>query len=831
MEAEENQPQSKKGNGQPDAEPDFRAQPVHRVEPLCLAIPDIGIGASARLRISREDMQSLNEELTTVNAQLQARMEQAQAISNDLTRLLSSTDIAALFLDLKLSIRRFTPAVSEVLDLIQSDVGRPLSDMASKFRDPGLVEDARAVAEKLAPREREVLAANGKWYVRRTFAYRTSDNRIEGVVLTFVDISERKRMVASLAERARLLDLSNDVITVRDMSNRITYWNQGAAQIYGWSANEAVGHDMDFLLRTENAQSIDELVCGLQVRDRMVGEVQQSTRDGRKLTMLCRWALDRDADANPHSILTTANDITEFKKAEESARQSERTFGLLFDAIRDFAVFILDADGNITTWNAAAQRLLGWTEKEAIGRSFAMLLAPEDRALGSFEKLLLQARQEGRVANDRWQVAKDGRRFWGSGVMAAITEGGVLRGFATILRDETLRKQGEEALLNAKRAAEAANQMKDEFLATLSHELRTPLSTILLWAKMLKDRKMEPRDMDEGLSAIKHSADAQTALIDDLLDTSRIMSGKLRLVLLELDLEPLLRDAVEAILPAAKAKDVEINLEVQPGGKRVIADADRLRQVVWNLLTNAVKFTPEGGRITVSLTGFSGSVEIRVSDTGRGISSDFLPYVFDRFRQADASTTRQQGGLGLGLSISKQLVELHGGTIEALSEGVGRGATFRVVLPAAKAGKSIMPAPAPAKRSRVKSALSGVHILLVEDDQATRNALTKALRHAGARVMAVDSATGAMRAYEQELPDLIVSDIGLPDEDGYALMNRIRQREVERKAKAVPAVALTAFAREQDRQQALRSGFNQCYTKPIEPDVLIHGLAAARHGA
>jgi two-component system CheB/CheR fusion protein len=783
------------------------------------------------LETSREEMQSLNEELTTVNGQLQSKMEEYQTISSDLSSLLSSTDIAVLFLDPKFCIRRFTPAVRDLLELISGDVGRPLSDLAWKFSDPDLMGEAQMVMAKLVPCEREISAENGKWYLRRVLPYRTSDSRIDGLVITFVDITERRRMEALLAEKARLLDLSHDVIIVRDLQNRVIYWNHGAADLYGYSFEEARGKNVQQLLHPESEMSVEALVAQLRARERIITEAVHHTRDGRRITALCRWTLDQHPQGGATTLLMTATDITDRKTAEAAARQSEQQFRLLVEAVRDFAIFMTDPQGHITTWNPAAERLLGWTEAEVIGKSAAIIFTREDRDAGRFEEELSKAARTGRAADERWHVTRDGRRFWGSGVTAAVGEPGEkLRGYVKILRDETVRKQGEEALVEANRNAEVANRMKDEFLATLSHELRTPLSAILLWTKLCRTRTMDAAQLAEGLSAIQGSANAQKALIEDLLDISRIISGKLRLKLLPVELASLIQDAVDAILPAAAAKGITLNLDLRPDVGVVMIDGDRIRQVIWNLLTNSVKFSPKGARINVALSRRSSLVEIRVTDTGRGISAEFLPHVFDRFRQADASSTRRHGGLGLGLDISRQLVELHGGTIEVESEGLGKGATFIVNLPLRRVrplknsgGRDPKP---DVEKPPTSSDLIGTRILLVEDETQTRNALSIVLNQAGAEVVAVGTAAAAFTAYNQQPPDVIVSDIGLPEEDGYTLLQRIREHEQTIGDTVVPAIALSAFTRDEDRVRALQAGFQSHLGKPIDAELLTEALRA-----
>jgi two-component system CheB/CheR fusion protein len=660
------------------------------------------------LETSKEELQSLNEELTTLNVQLQTKMEELEATSNDLTSLLTSTDIAVMFLDTNLRIRRFTPAISDLFDAIPSDIGRPLSDLAEKFQDPDLPGDSKAVLDRLTPVVREIVSSTGRVYLRRSLPYRTSDNRIAGVVITFVDISERKQV-------------------------------------------------------------------------------------------------------------------------EEALRTVEDRFRLVTEGAPDFAMLLTDARGRIVTWNVGAERLLGWTAAEAIGKSAAMIFPPET-GVHQFQREMEHAAQYGRAANEGWRVRKSGSRLWGSGVLTAVRDAhGELTGFVKIMRDETARKQAEneraDSLEREKAArleAENATRLKDQFLAMLSHELRTPIASILVWARMLREQKCDPAEHEEGLEVIERSAEAQTQLLDDLLDTSRIASGKVRLEHVETDLLDVVKLALDGVAPLAKTKGVVIKADLAKDIGNIDADADRLRQVVGNLLNNAIKFTPSGGRVEVKLTKDNDWIEIVVKDTGRGIDSDFLPRVFTAFSQADASPTRSFGGLGLGLAISKELVELHGGTIHAESEGLDHGATFVVRLPAnggiqasrRKAGK------APADLAGL-DAIDGAHILLVEDESQTRDALARLLGKGGAKITAVGTAAEGMKAFVESRPDIIISDIGLPQEDGYQLLQRIRSLELERNEHPTPAIALTAFAASKDRRMAREAGYHKHIAKPVTPAVLI----------
>ncbi len=378
----------------------------------------------------------------------------------------------------------------------------------------------------------------------------------------------------------------------------------------------------------------------------------------------------------------------------------------------------------------------------------------------------------------------------------------------------------------ARREAEEANRMKDEFLATLSHELRTPLNAILGWVQVLRAGKLDAAAAARALETIERNARAQAQLIADLLDVSRIITGKLRLDFKPVDLRRIIDAALESVRPAADAKGLQLEVVISPLANPVVGDADRLQQVIWNLLSNAIKFTPRGGRVEVRLGESAGNAVIRASDSGIGIRPDFLPFVFDRFRQAEGSITRTHGGLGLGLSIVRHLVELHGGTVEVESEGEGLGAAFSVRLPLraelaedpldrTAVGRSVFNSP---------DLLAGLAIVVVEDEIDTRDLLVLALQQCGGQVEAFGSVSEALAWFDHSPADVLISDIGVPGEDGYALIRKLRERPPELGGK-VPAVALTAYARAEDRERALAAGYQSHLAKPVDPAELIATLA------
>jgi len=393
-------------------------------------------------------------------------------------------------------------------------------------------------------------------------------------------------------------------------------------------------------------------------------------------------------------------------------------------------------------------------------------------------------------------------------------------------------QRSEEArgqlLLRAERArseAEAANRIKDEFLATLSHELRTPLTSLLGWSSVLREAKREEKILNQGLDAIDRNARIQAQLIDDLLDVSRIVSGKLNLDVRPLDVSSVTRAAINVVRPAAGAKNIALDYWAQPGLGAISADSARLQQIVWNLLSNAVKFTPHGGKISVQVEQDGSDARVTVQDTGQGIDSEFLPRVFDRFRQADSSTTRSFGGLGLGLAIVRHLVELHGGTVSAHSDGIDRGAIFSATFPLLTDRSEPLPLANSGEIncSDIRS-LDGLRVLLVDDEPEARQIISTVIKRTGAEVKACTSAREALANLMEWKPDVILSDIAMPDEDGYSFISKVRTLPRERGGNT-PAAALTAYARDVDRRQALEAGFQMHIAKPIGAGQLVTMIA------
>jgi PAS domain S-box-containing protein len=649
-------------------------------------------------------------------------------------------------------------------------------------------------------------------------------------------------------------DLALLVDSVRDYAmlllsptGEIQSWNAGAKAITGYEAEEAIGKHFSLLYLNEDIvgkKPERELETAL-AEGRVEDEGWRKRKDGTQFWTNTVITALYEPDGTLRGFAKVARDLTARRQAEEALRQSEEVFRLLVASVKDYAIFLLDPGGHITTWNAGAQRIKGYAPEEIIGRHFSAFYPESDIRDQKPQRELEIAMQYGSVEDEGWRLRKDGTRFWANVIITAVhDEHGTLRGFAKVTRDMTERKRAEEmqrALFEQRearfhaeeerrraessyRVAQEANRAKDEFLMTLSHELRTPMTAILGWSRLLPTMSPTDSGFRDAVSAIARSAQLQARLIDDVLDVSRIVSGKLRLELETVELEKVITGAIEAVKPSADARHIALLTSFAPNLATTIADATRLQQVIWNLLSNAVKFTPKGGTIVVDARRTSSHVQISVKDNGEGIDPQFLPHIFEPFRQAESPSTRLHGGLGLGLSIVRYLTEAHGGTVAADSPGRGLGSTFTITLPVgalkAETPKQFTPVLPEPSAPIVTGRLAGVDVLLIDDDREARELVRAALRQAGANVIAVESAGSALAQLNERRPDLIITDIAMPIMDGYALAREIRKRKELQKSKLV---ALSAFP--VSRQANHDAGFDEYLTKPIDPFELVDAVA------
>ncbi len=660
--------------------------------------------ATEELETSKEELQSVNEELTTVNYELKSRVEETAKTNDDLKNLIAANDIATVFVDADLRIKRFTPRASAVFNIISSDSGRSLLDITHRLDYPDLAGDAREVFTNLRTIEREVHAADGRWYLVRLLPYRTLENRIEGAVLNFIDVSERR-------------------------------------------------------------------------------------------------------------------------VAEERLRAGEARIRLVAETTQDFAIITLDTAGVMTSWNKGAETMFGYFEREAIGQHCSLIFTVNDRQHGVPDDEMRRAREQGRALDERWHLRKDGTQLYCSGVMTALPGQG--EGFAKIARDLTATKriqEQREALLQSEKSLrlqlEAANLKKDEFLAVMSHELKNPLNLIALNADLLR-RLPESREIAAVVriaETISTSVSSQAQIINDLLDLSRMQTGKLSLSRRRVVWNEIVRRIVDAIAIDANAKNLQLNVNLSEQQCSVWADPVRLEQIVWNLFSNAMKFTPAGGAIDVTLTVEDSSARLVVADTGEGIEKGFMSSMFDMFSQADSGVARREGGLGIGLALTKRLVDLHDGKLEVDSQGRGMGSSFTVVLPCMGAESLRGPATRDAG-----ALLTGLKLLLVDDMPDTLETFAMLLQLEGARAVVAGSGEQALEQVKSQRFDLIISDLAMPGMDGFALLKRLRAA-----GNRTPAVAVSGIGVTGNRNRALEAGFEEMLSKPVDLDILVGVITRLR---
>lgn len=651
-----------------------------------------------------------------------------------------------------------------------------------------------------------------------------------------IDQHSEALQIANERFRVAVESSPNGVVKI-DEAGRIILVNIQIERMFGYDREELVGREPEILVPPSIREDVRASFQDPQSQPMGAGrEFLGLRKDGSEFPI--EIGLSPITTESGVSVLSSIVDITHRKKAEAAVRESEERLRTLMNVLPAI-IWTADAEGRITSFNEQWYEYTGDTSEEVGKDAAERFVHPEDR--GHNDTKWMHAIETGEEFQDEVRLRRrDGvyRWFMIRGVALRDDSGKVAGWFGTTndIEDRKRAEHQRDLLLESERVArsdaERASRAKDEFVATLSHELRTPLTAILGWAQMLRRGTLGDKESTQGLEIIERNARVQTQLIEDLLDMSRIMSGKIRLDVQEVELPEVISSAIETVQPAADAKEIRLQKIIDPRVKPVHGDPDRLQQIVWNLLSNAIKFTHKGGRVQVALQRINSHIEIVVSDTGEGIPAEFLPYLFQRFRQVDPSTTRRHGGLGLGLAIVKQLVELHGGTISAASPGVGKGATFTITLPLAimhprdvtevrrhPIGRGIEVS------ADETASLGGVKVLVVEDEPDARELIARVLQHRKAEVTAVASGNEALRVFDQVRPDVLVSDIGMPDMDGYELIRKIRMLDREAGG-GIAAVALTAFARTEDRTRALLAGYQMHVAKPVDPGELIASVAS-----
>jgi PAS domain S-box-containing protein len=678
---------------------------------------------------------------------------------------------------------------------------------------------------------------------------------IIGVSKVARDITERKRAAAALAAQQEWFRVTlasiGDGIIASDPEGRVSYMNEIAETLTGWRNENALGQPLVdvFHIVNERTRRRVENPAGLVIRSgRILGLANHTLligRDGAEHPIMDSAAPILDDAGHILGVVLVFRDVSEQRRAEEAIAEQREWFETTLESIGD-AVIATDVRGRIVFMNPVAEHLTGWRMDAARDRACTEVFnVVNEKTLRRVENPVTRVLHEGVVvglANHTLLIAADGseRPIDDSGAPIRNREGRIV-GVVLVFRDVSDRRRAEaereaaaserDRLLAAERTARAeaerANRLKDDFVAMVSHELRTPLNAILGWTELMLKKPEDRALATRALHIVARNTRLQTQLISDLLDVSRIVSGKLRLDMQSVDLASVIEGAIETVEHAAAARGLAIERQVDTAIGPMAGDAARLQQVVWNLLSNAIKFTPEGGRVQVLLRRIGSNAEIVVEDTGVGIPAEFLPHVFDRFQQADSSRARRFGGLGLGLSIVKNLVQFHDGTVRAESEGEGRGARFTIALPLAVPPVLSEAALTPPSGEATTEDLSlvGTRVLVVEDEPDAAGFVKQLLEDFGAVVVVAESAREALIAIAAARPDILISDIGLPGMDGYQLLEQVRRMKAA-DGGTIPAIALTAFARSEDRTRALLAGYQAHLGKPIESGELVATVAS-----
>jgi PAS domain S-box-containing protein len=630
---------------------------------------------------------------------------------------------------------------------------------------------------------------------------------------------------------AAIVDSSEDAIIATTPEGIITSWNRGAEQMYGYRAAEAIGQHITLVIPPERHAEEEDVMAHVRRGEQIDHyETVRQAKDGRKLDIFLNVSPIKDAQGRIIGASKVACDITLRKRAVE---ERERLVAIIDSS--DDAIVGKTLDGVITSWNRGAEQMFGYSAAEAIGQHITLIIPPERHA--EEDDVLSHIRRGEKIDHyETVRQTKDGRKLDISLTVSPLKDAqGRIIGASKVARDITLRKRSDEERERimareeaARRTAEEANRLKDDFLATVSHELRNPLNSIVGWAGLLRSGKLDEKTVARAVDAILRGAQAQDQIISDLLDVARIVNGRLRLDIRPVQLIEVLESAIDAFRPAAEAKQIRLQALLDPAASPLAGDPDRLRQVFWNLLSNAVKFTSKDGCIQIVSHRINSHIEIVVSDSGTGIEPELLPYVFDRFRQGDSGSNRQSSGLGLGLAIVRNLVELHGGTVRVESKGRGQGASFTVRLPTLSASdeeERVHPTAEEIASAEAGPSLMNLRVLVVDDEAGAREVTSTILAHALAEVRTAESAREALQIMDQWQPDVLVADIGMPDVDGYKFIRQVRARS-RQNGGAVPAAALTAYARTQDRLRVLSEGYQMHVPKPIQPAELVTVVAS-----
>jgi two-component system CheB/CheR fusion protein len=782
------------------------------------------LASNEELQSTNEELHSVNEELFTVNSEYETKITELVELNADMDNLLRTTEIGTVFLDSQLRIRKFTPAVTRLFNVMPHDIGRPFHHISHSVPDLNLLSDVRQVLESSLCVQKEVRNAQGAWFLMRVLPYLGEGGRTEGVVLTFVDVTAMREAAEGQRRLSTVVNDSNDAITVVSFAGEIQSWNRGAEVIYGWKAEEAVGQRLTDLMIPPGRQE-ETLRLIAQARQGDPVEVQETTRltrDGRTISVVLTLTALLDETGHPSALVSTERDVTESQRIEQALRASEHRFRNLFETMAQGVLF-QDRQGTVILANAMAGAILGLRREELVGRPASELMVQAVHEDGSpmalAERAGMRALAQGQPVKGvamGLPIPGGGTRWLVADAIPQFRDGeSTPYQVFTVFKDITEERRIQAALREAREEALSASRAKSEFLANMSHEIRTPLNGILGMLQLL-DFTTLSGEQQEFVGIARNSGQNLLSIISDILDLSKIESGLMELDEGYFDLGELIETAIKEFAPQAQAKGLSIGRDMRPDACRHLVGAPmRIRQVLGNLINNAVKFTETGGIRVEAWTSPDPSASdgqiafFRVSDSGVGIPAGKMDAVFEPFSQVDGSYTRRFKGVGLGLSIVRKLVGLMGGEVRVESQP-SQGASFTFSVRCRG-----LAAPAVTATRPLAEASRPLRVLLAEDELVNRLFAKTLLVKMGHEAAEAETGAQAIEILRRERFDLVLMDIQMPDMDGIEAARSIRQDESLGDMRRVPIVALTAHALVEDREQALASGMDDFLTKPF----------------
>jgi two-component system, chemotaxis family, CheB/CheR fusion protein len=777
------------------------------------------IASNEELQSTNEELHSVNEELYTVNAEYQKKNAELQELNDDIEHLLNGTDVATMFLDRQLCIRKFTPRIAGIFRLIAQDVGRSIKTFSHDLKHPTLLADIERVLGTGDTVEAQTWDRQGRCYFLRILPYRARTKEGEkGVVLTLTDISALEQARSKLAQLSAIVESSDDAIVGQTRDGVVISWNDGAHRLFGYSAEEVAGRHISFLLPPEQKDEVGPILSEVREGHHVERlETRFVRKDGTMVDVSTKFSPIIDATNTIVGVSAISRDITQLVRARQAIADREERIRMLLDSTAE-AIYGVDLSGACTFCNAACARMLGYESPSAlIGRQMHPLIhhtraddTPYPPELSPIYEAM--RRREGAHVDDEVLWRADGTSFPAEYWSYPIYRDGEVIGAVVTFLDISERRKAEIEVQEGVRR-------REQFLAMLSHELRNPLAAILSATRILANSTLPALACQEAGQVVERQAKHMARLLDDLLDVSRITHGRIVLRKELVDLRETTHSAIEALSPFMAERGTQLSVDIAPEPLLVDGDPARLQQIQANLLSNASKYSPRGGRVRLEIRRHGEYARLRVSDEGRGIEPEMLPRVFDLFVQGQQSIARQEGGLGIGLTLLRSLVELHDGRVEATSDGLDRGSTFTVWLPLAQegaAGTAIVQQAAP---TAVKT------VVIVEDQADARRMLQLLLESQGVMVFAAENGQEGVTLIERLQPDLALVDLGLPVMSGFDLARRVRSNPQN---SVVRLVALSGYGQDSDVEAALAAGFDDHVTKPPDPvrlDLLLAGVA------